>query len=238
MEKILIDMHAHTKDISLCCQLDAEHIIKVAYEKGIQGLILTNHYQKSYYKDDMPYNFAKKYIGSYEKFKTIGKDYNILTFFGIELTAAKYADAHILIYGVDEDFILQNSNLCDYALEEIYIKVHEAHGIVVQAHPYRNDIGLLNFDCLDGIEINCHPKYPSMHFEELSFLAKEKKLILTCGGDYHGDTSYRPKCGVFFPASVKSITDIVDYLKKSKKTKMLINELRSDNCFLYTNDIS
>ena len=234
MEELLIDMHVHTKDISKCCQLDAEAIVKIAQEKGIQGIVLTNHYQKDYYLQEDSYSFAKKYIESYKKFELIGKKYNILTYFGLEVTADKYNNAHLLIYGIDENFVLSNSNICDYTLEEMYKKVHEANGIIIQAHPYRNNIDLLCLDYLDGIEINCHPKYDSMHFEELSLLSKEKKLILTCGADYHGDTLYRPYCGVYFPTK---INDIVKYLKTSRKTKLLINELRSDNCFFFTNNI-
>ena len=48
---MLIDMHAHSSGISTCCRIPAAAVIEAAAEAGIRGLIMTNHYNKSYVQD-------------------------------------------------------------------------------------------------------------------------------------------------------------------------------------------
>ena len=56
---MLIDMHAHTSGISTCCRIPAPDVIKAALDAGLDGIVLTNHYQRSYVKDGDAAAFAK-----------------------------------------------------------------------------------------------------------------------------------------------------------------------------------
>jgi histidinol phosphatase-like PHP family hydrolase len=44
---MLIDMHAHSSGISTCCQIPYDKVIDTAKENGMDGIVLTNHYQKN-----------------------------------------------------------------------------------------------------------------------------------------------------------------------------------------------
>ena len=51
---MLIDMHAHSS-LSRCCKIDGKGNLLVTKERGMDGFILTNHYDKSYLIDDDKY---------------------------------------------------------------------------------------------------------------------------------------------------------------------------------------
>ena len=42
---MLIDLHAHSKGISRCCQIDGKDMVLVTKNAGMDGVILTNHYE-------------------------------------------------------------------------------------------------------------------------------------------------------------------------------------------------
>lgn len=220
---MLVDMHCHSKGISRCCKVPIEDILERTKQAGIDAIILTNHYIKDYVANDDSLDFAKKYINEYLYAKTLEEKYNCKVFFGIELTVEFARAVHLLIYGVPTDFVLKHHDIYNYSLEKIYSIVKQAGGILIQAHPFRNNCSVLDVNFLDGVEINCHPIYKFSHSDELLKIGKDNNLLVTVGGDYHADT-YRPLCGVNFPDSVKDCFDIKDYLLAAKELKLTFQE--------------
>ena len=222
---MLIDMHAHTKGISRCCRIDAPEMIEVAKEAGLDGVVLTNHYQKSYVQGDDADAFAAGYVAEYHRATAEGRAQGMLVLFGVEVTMAKHAGAHVLIYGLSEDFVLRYPALYDYTLPELYRLVSAEGGVLVQAHPLRgNKNALLDTQYLSGIEISCHPLYEGTHLDEISRIARQTGLILTCGGDYHADTR-RPRCGMYLPEDTVTGAALAAYLKTAPEVKLLVDEV-------------
>lgn len=208
---MLIDLHAHSSGISQCCQIPYRQVLAHARANGIDGIVLTNHYQKYYFDPGDELEFARRYIAEYEAARQYSETTDCRVFFGAEVTMAQYADAHLLLYGIDPSFLLDYPTLCDFTQEELYSIVKAHNGIVVQAHPFRGREEVLDTRYLDGIEINCHPKYGSTYADRILRIAKEHGLILTCGGDYHADT-YRPISGMVIPDTVTDHRGLRDYL--------------------------
>ena len=102
---MLIDLHAHTKGISRCCKADIERVISEAKEKGISGVVLTNHYQKSYFKDSTEEEFIKSYTDEYYKMKSVADKHDFFCCFGIEVSMEQYPKVHMLIYGIEPSFL-------------------------------------------------------------------------------------------------------------------------------------
>ena len=127
----------------------------------------------------------------------------------------KYPKVHMLIYGVEPSFLESISGICDLTQSELFDLVKKNGGILVQAHPYRNGTTVLDPRFLDGVEISCHPLYEKSYIEVLLPFAKENSLCVTCGGDFHADT-YRPKCGMYIPESVKNELDLAEFIKGKK----------------------
>ena len=227
---MLIDLHAHSSGISKCCKIPYDKVLTQAISGGIDGIVLTNHYQKSYIKDISIDEFIKNYISEFYAAEQYGKQKGCKVLFGIEVTMELYKNVHMLIYGVSPDFLRKNPFLFDCTQKELYELVKANNGVLIQAHPFRNGSTVLDTDFLDGVEINCHPKYSKSYAEELLKIAQKNHLILTCGGDYHADT-YRPKCGMFIPNKVKDNNDLRAFLLSDAEKELLIQEPNSDVCF-------
>lgn len=230
---MLIDLHAHSSGISHCCRIPYDAVIRTAQEVGLSGILLSNHYQKSYVRDGDYAAFARRYTQEFRLAKDFGDSVGMRVFFGAEVTMEKYNGAHLLLYGITEEFIEENPTLFDWTMEEMYAAVKAAGGTLVQAHPYRKVKNLLPTQYLDGVEVNCHPLYGKSDFADMVEIATENKLILTSGGDYHADT-YRPKCGVYLPDSLQSGVEIGRYLLDADALTLLIHEPNTETPFEYT----
>ena len=221
---MLVDMHAHTKGISWCCQAPAEKIVADAKAVGLDGIILTNHYQELYVTDKGIDEFVERYIAEYHYTKECGEKIGIKVFFGLEVTMNENHRNHMLVYGITEDYLRAHPALFTLSLEELYETVHAGGGVLVQGHPYRDGAVPLDSNYLDGIEINCHPLYQNAHSADLEEIAKRDKLMLTCGGDYHAD-AYRAHCGAYLPDSVKDIHDIAEFVRSSDRITLRIHDV-------------
>ena len=229
---MLVDLHAHSKGISRCCQIDGKEMVFVVKEKGMDGIVLTNHYDKSYVTDTA-FNFARRYVEEFHYVNIHGFGAGIKVFFGIEVTMAKHNNIHMLIYGVDPTFVLKYPDIYDYNQYDLYQLVHEYGGILVQAHPFRGGKNvLLDLRYLDGVEVNCHPLYDGTHIEEMVEIARKNNLLITCGGDYHADT-HRVKCGVYLPDECRNVKDVVNHLNNAKKIELCVQETNSMDSYRY-----
>ena len=229
---MLIDLHAHTSGISKCCQISAPEVVKRAHDIGLGGIVLTNHYQKSYIENGDVRSFAQQYIEEYYYTKKCGEKIGCKVFWGIEVTMEQYPNVHLLIYGVDTEFVMKYPLLFDYTQEELYSIVKQNGGILIQAHPFRNGAHVLDTDFLDGVEINCHPLYGNSYSTELLEIACKNGLLVTCGGDFHADT-YRPYCGTYLPDEVYKSYEIGKYLCSTNEIRLCIqepNELNYEDC--------
>lgn len=220
---MLIDMHAHSSSISRCCKITAEDAIKKTLETGMDGLVLTNHYQKSYVSDGDYSGFAKRYMAECEQAELLGEKLGCKVFWGIEVTVERYPKVHMLIYGVDKEFLLRHPMLFDYTQQQLYRAVKENGGVLIQAHPFRNGTSVLDTKYLDGIEVNCHPKYESTHQAELFAIAEKEGLRVTCGGDFHNDT-HRPCCGMYLPDDLQNSQQLGQYLADAQRVKLCVQE--------------
>lgn len=221
---MLIDMHAHSAGISRCCRADAKDVMLAAQAAGIDALVLCNHYDIEYVTST-PAEFAERYVNEYYYAEKCAREVGIKLFFGVEISARKHNNFHILVYGMEPSFALEHPDMYELSLEELLPMVHAKGGLVVQAHPFRGRTRLLDTALLDGVEVNCHPLYDATHCDELIDIAEKAGILVTCGGDYHADT-YRAVCGVHFPEDTETWSDIIGYLTSTPEIRMHVQELR------------
>lgn len=222
---MLIDMHAHSA-LSRCCKISGKNNMIVTKENGMDGFVLTNHYDKSYLINGDKLEYANRYIDEYFNIKSYEKELGVRVFFGIEVTMSKHNNAHILIYGVEPEWLMKYPDLYDYEISDLFQLVHKYDGIVVQAHPLRGNINaLLDLNYLDGIELNSHTINEGPHTSQILKLAHLNNLLVTSGGDFHNDAP-RAKCGIYLPKELEDIKDMVKYLKISREIKMLVQETK------------
>lgn len=223
---MLIDLHAHTSGISTCCKANGAAALTAAKAAGIDGICLCNHYHKPYLQvtGESPAAFAARYLEEYASVQSLGRQMGVRVFFGIEVTMECRSNVHVLIYGVEPDFVLQHTEMFDYTEQQLCDVVHESGGILVQAHPMRQGKNvLLEPKYLDGVEISNHLLYDGTHYDELAAFAMQHGLLLTSGGDYHADTP-RPKCGVYLPNEPLTTREIAHYLQNTPRIRLCLQE--------------
>ena len=222
---MLIDLHAHTKGISRCCKAYAPEVLAAAKEAGLDGICLCNHYQGCYVQNGDALDLSRRYNDEFYAVRALGEEMGLRVLYGIEVSMDRYTTEHMLVYGVDEQFLLQNPTIYDMTQQEMYPLVHAAGGVMVQAHPMRKGKNLLMDPAyLDGVEVNCHPLYNRSYAKEMAELAKSYHWILTCGGDYHADT-HRVQCGVYLPDSIMDGVQLGQYLKTADTVCLRVQEV-------------
>ena len=232
---MLIDCHAHTAEVSPCCKSTAEEVLIATKKRGVDGIILTNHYADYYVLVSKIYadaaEMAKKHLEEYEYTKALGDKHGLSVFFGVEISMSSSKGLHMLVYGVDEKFMYDNLHMYSYSQEELYHAVKEAGGALVQAHPMRGGKNLLvDPKFLDGVELSSNLNRDGTHCDELERFAHENGLILTSGGDYHGD-SPRPHCGMYLPNSIKDTKDFARYLLNTDSVHLRMQESKQSESY-------
>ena len=221
---MLIDLHTHSSGISVCCKADVPTMVREAKKVGLDGIVLTNHYCKQYIGDTELQEYVGRYMAEYRYAAEYAEKEGLRCFFGIEVTLELHDRLHFLLYGVDENFLYSHPTMFDYTLAELYALAKKENAMLVQAHPHRKKKQLQDVSFMDGIEISCHPKYESTHLQELAQIAAKSGKILTCGGDYHADTPYRPCCGVYLPDELRDAKEIAAYLMDARSVRMMVQE--------------
>lgn len=59
---MLMDLHAHSSGISKCCRIPVDKVLSTALEKGMDGIVLTDHDQKSCIQNETADAFAERYM--------------------------------------------------------------------------------------------------------------------------------------------------------------------------------
>lgn len=216
----LYETHLHTSQSSACSANTGYDMAKAAHEAGYAGIIVTDHNWggNTAIDRDLPWEewvlqFEKGYLDA----KRYGDAHDFDVFFGYE---AGYEGTEFLIYGVDAKWMIAHPEIRTASVEEQYRLIHEAGGMVIHAHPFREEWYIpeirLYPDFVDGVEgVNathsCHlsksHNNPEYDTKAIAY-AKEHKLPMTAGSDIHsihlfgGGTAFK-----------RRLTSIQDYCK-------------------------
>ena len=156
----------------------------------------------------------EEFCKGYENAQDWGKEIGLSVFFGYE---ANYEGTEFLIYGVDKQWLIEHPEIRDASISEQYQYIHNAGGMVIQAHPYRKEDYIpqvrLFPEASDGAEAinathSCHLS-TSHNYPEFDTLAvaysRENKLPMTAGSDVHSTLMFGG--GVAFKRKITSIED-------------------------------
>lgn len=220
----LYETHCHCSQCSACAISSARELVRAYHRAGYAGLVLTDHFifGNTAVPRELPWaEQMQRYYDAYLEAKDEGDALDFDVIFGFEHA---YGDGkEVLIYGVGLDFLLVNPDIPRLSLEEFVERVHEAGGIVVQAHPYRErwyvnmSVGP-RADLVDGIEVYNAGNKPGEDAKALA-LAKTGNYILTSGGDVHWEQdAHIGAAGIYLPRRVKNEWEFVQALKEKKHT--------------------
>ena len=193
--KFKIDLHVHSK-YSGDNDTDPEETIVRAIERGLHGIVFTEHY---YYGASEPVEILKEKYGD-----------QLLIFRGVEFSTA---EGHCLIFGVDTDKL----SLKYAAVKDVIRVVNQAGGVVVPSHPYRsvNSLG----DLVRNVEGICALEgYNGCNMHAFNVKAIETAAMLSVPYTGGSDSHSAPEVGSCFTEFEGAVTyeNLIDRLKAGK----------------------
>ena len=225
------ETHCHSSQCSGCAKSTSQELVRAYHAAGYAGLVLTDHFiwGNTAVDKNLPWDQRMKaYYQGYLDAKVVGDELDFDVIYALEHA---YGDGkEVLIYGVELDFLLANPDIPDLTLDALVDRIHEAGGIVIQAHPYR-DRYYVNMavgprtDIVDGIEVYNACNKPGEDVQTLPLL-EMKNYIVTSGGDIHKDTDERiGHAGITLPYRVKTSKEFADALKERKHGLLVKGEI-------------
>lgn len=215
--KYKTELHCHTKYVSkFCATVDAESIVEQYIKFGYSTVVITDHLNARTFthpdckdlsmRDKMDY-----YVDGYRKVKEYAGDrLNVLL--GAEVCFPENHSDY-LIYGPDEDFFLNNT---DMYLHDRYWTGSLAHHndcLFIQAHPFRVGCAVTEDWVIDGIEVyNGHPDQRNHNKIAEEWAKIYPQYILTSGSDHHDEPCY-PTAGIMTKEPITSNKQLVEILK-------------------------
>lgn len=193
----LYETHLHTCESSRCAQNTGEEMAKACKAAGYTGMIVTEHnwYGNNCLDNDLPWEeWIECFYKGYEHAKAWGDKNDFDVFFGYE---ANYEGTEFLIYGVDKQWLKKHPEIKNATMEEQLHLVREAGGMVVHAHPFREEPYIPQVrlfpeyvDAVEAINATHSNHLSSSHnnstWDELAIAyAGVHKLPITAGSDIH-----------------------------------------------------
>ncbi len=226
IDKFVYETHLHTSQASACAKNTGREMAIAHKEAGYTGIIVTDHfvYGNTAVDRSLPWqDWVHAYCAGYRDALAIGKEIDLDVFFGWE---SGYKGTEFLVYGLDEEWLIKHPEIKDATIKEQYKIVHEAGGIVFQAHPYREESYIpqvrLFPDDVDGIEVfngsNRLIDGKDVFNERAREYALKHDFPTTSGSDIHCNEPIM--CGVAFERRLTDIKDFIDMVM-SRKCEMI-----------------
>lgn len=193
----LYETHLHTREGSACARSGGADMAKACKAAGYTGIFVTDHNWggNTAVNRRLPWeNFMKQFIKGFEVARRKGEQIGLDVFYGWE---AGYHGTEFLIYGLSPEWMLSHPQLREASVEEQLALVHEGGGIVVHAHPFREEYYIPQIRLfpayVDGVEgINgTHSNSRSHSHNNKTFdkkamdYARKHDLPMTAGSDIH-----------------------------------------------------
>ncbi len=217
------EIHAHTKETSLCAQISAEELVKKYKEAGYSGIVITDHYSPMTFTPSEFFNKEKAldhFLRGYKKAKEFEtEDFSV--FLGVELRF--YATVNdYLIYGVTEEMLYELPFLLPLYIKKASKLFRERGCIFLQAHPFRKFIRRANPKYVDGIEVFNGKATKEANDNSLKWADEIKTKIKTSGSDCHRETGVGLG-GIITEEPIKTNEDLLRILK-SGNCKLIRNQ--------------
>lgn len=221
------DTHIHTAEGSSCATASGSEQARRYKELGYDGIIITDHFFNgscaihNYYDW---YDRVRQFCQGYENARAEGEKIGLKVFFGFEYS---YFGADLLTYGVGLDWLYQNDNIMNVSVYEFINRVHDAGGIIVHAHPFREADYIKETKLLprwvDGVEVYNAGNYDNVFNTRAEWYADQYNLPKTAGSDNHHLSSEKIS-GIVTEEPLESIQDYMDAVVNRKISSLIIPE--------------
>lgn len=218
------ELHCHSTTVSKCASATPETIVETYLAHGYTTVVLTEHF--SCYSFNNKKNGDRRghtheqrvefFLSGTEALRRAAGD-SLCILQGCELRLPD--DNDYQIYGDSGDFLLANPDIMDIDIAELSARVRAAGLLLIQAHPFRNEMRISDPHLLDGIEIyNGAVGHDSRNDIALMWAKRYGHLIGTSGSDYHRISNGLVSGGIVTDEAITSNAQLVSVLRSGNYT--------------------
>ncbi len=212
-------MHAHTKGVSACAHATPEELAALYENTEYRGIVLTNHLNASTFIcggiENAPWcEKAEFFLNGYRRLKELlnGK---MTVLLGFEINFYGKPNDY-LVYGATEDFIISNGDLMAMKIKDFSELAHENGLLFIQAHPFRQNMQMVEPELLDGYEVcNCNPRHDSRNPVAGYWADYVGAKVRISGSDFH-DPEDACRGGIYFDDEIKTNAELTEALANGK----------------------
>ncbi len=200
------ELHCHSTTVSKCASATPETIVETYLAHGYTTVVLTDHFSRFTFNnkkhgDRRGHTHAQRvdfFLDGTEALRAAAGD-RLFVIQGCELRL-NTDDNDYQIYGDSGDFLYANPDIMDIDIAELSRRTHEAGLLLIQAHPFRNEMRISDPRLLDGLEVY------------------NGALIRTSGSDYHRTSNGLVSGGIVTDAPITSNTQLISVLRSGGYT--------------------
>ncbi|MDD3959381.1 MAG: PHP-associated domain-containing protein [Oscillospiraceae bacterium] len=219
-----IETHMHTSEGSLCAGASGREMARFYKHLGYSGIIVSDHFFNG--NTTIPPHFpwherVRLFCRGYENAAAEGKRIGLDVFFAWEYG---YHGTEFLTVGLDKEWLLKNSDVLDWGVEEYLDRVRTDGAFVIHAHPFREAPYIRKLrlfpDHVDAVEvINSRNSSCEQDVKAYRYALKHG-LAFTSGSDSH-DAQVLPGGGMIFDRRPESSADLIAMLRVGEYTRLI-----------------
>lgn len=211
------EMHVHTSECDKVAQCSGAQIVNLYREAGYSGLVITDHYFslfKKWFKDELcsksHTRFIERYLKGYYAARNEGEKTGVTVLCGAEVRLDNCINDY-LIYGLEENDFYELPFLSSLKSVDELVNALPDYALVVQAHPFRDNMVVSTPDVFWGIEgyNNGTDKFRN---EMAKTYANHYGKAITSGSDFH-NIKQLAKGGIATDRKIYTSRDLTDVLK-------------------------
>ncbi len=176
-----IELHAHSHPVSPCSEVTVSELVDIYHAAGFDALVLTNHFMAS----AGGCSDVSAFLDDYERACQYARQYSMKVYLGVEVRFAENNNDYLL-YGVDRQILENVTAYFEKGLEAFVREGKDTRSVLIQAHPFRNHMELIDANLVDGFEVlNLHMVHNSRPATAMHHAVKCGANILIGGTDFH-----------------------------------------------------
>lgn len=214
------ELHAHTSECDKVAMVSGAEMVKMYTDAGYSGMVITDHYFSlffDWFKDEICLNDHKKIIDRYLRGYYSARNEGEKTGFSVICGAEVRFDNTIndyLIYGLEEKDFYELPLLNRLKNVEELVEVLPENALVVQAHPFRDNMTVCSPESIFGIEVY-NGGTDKFRNEMAKIYANHYKKAVTSGSDFH-DQSHLAKGGIITKKKIYTPNDLSSVLRSGE----------------------
>ncbi len=220
------DIHTHTSEVSPCGKVEAEKVVELYKEAGYTGIVITDHYYEGFFENISSSYWEEKteiFLSGYKRALSKGLSLGLNVILGLEIRFIDGPEDY-LIYGVNEEFLIENPELYNLNLMEFRNMVKDKGMLIYQAHPFRPGLVVQEPKLLDGIEVyNGNPRHDSKNDLAYSF-AINNGLKMISGSDFH-QVMDLARGGIIVKENISTSKELVEVLESNDGVELIMDDI-------------